>query len=76
LAAGRPAVVQDTGLAGHFPVGKGLLAVRTAEEAADAIRTVRCDYQSQSKFAQQIARELLDYSVVLPPLLQAAGIRR
>jgi len=76
LAAGRPAVVQDTGLAGHFPVGKGLLAVRTAEEAADAIRTVRCDYQSQSKFAQQIARGLLDYSVVLPPLLQAAGIRR
>ena len=43
LAAGRPVVVQDTGIRELLPTGAGLFAVSTVEEAAESKR-IRLDY--------------------------------
>ena len=44
LACGRPAVLQDTGFSAHLPIGPGLHAFTTAEEAVAALAAVRADY--------------------------------
>ena len=74
LAAGRPVVVQDTGIRDLLPTGAGLFPVATAEEAADAIRRIRLDYDYHSVRARQIAIEHFDVRRVLPRLLTAMGI--
>jgi hypothetical protein len=76
LAAGRPVVIQDTGIKEVLPTGAGLFAVDTVEEAADAIRRIRADYQRQSSIARQIAVSHFDASRVLPALLEPMGISR
>ena len=43
LAAGRPVVMQDTGFGAHLPVGEGLFAVSSVEEAAGAIDAIESD---------------------------------
>src|SRR5262249_27761307 len=57
LAAGRPVVLQATGFEDLLPTGRGLFAVRTAEEAAEAIRMIRADYHLHSLAARALARE-------------------
>ncbi|MGH7872972.1 MAG: glycosyltransferase [Candidatus Binatia bacterium] len=74
LAAGRPVVIQDTGIQAVLPTGAGLFPVATVEEAADAIHRVRRDYQRQSMIARQIALDHFDARRVLPPFLEAMGI--
>jgi hypothetical protein len=74
LAAGRPVVLQATGFEDVLPVGEGLFAVSTAEEAADAIRMVRADYERHSRAALALAREHLDSARVLGELLADAGV--
>lgn len=70
LAAGRPVVVQDTGLAGLFPIGEGLLAFATVEEAADGIRRVEADYARHSRAAREIAEAHFDSGRVLGALVE------
>ena len=55
LAAGRPVVVQDTGFRDVLPVGEGVLAFATPEEAADAVRAVEGDYARHSRAARELA---------------------
>jgi hypothetical protein len=74
LASGRPAVVQDTGLAQTLPVGEGLLTFRTPYEAVARIREVREDHERHAKAARAIAEEHLDSDVVLGRMLEAAGV--
>jgi hypothetical protein len=74
LAAGRPVVIQDTGIQDVLPTGAGLFAVTTVEDAADAIRRIRMDYERQSRIARQIALDHFDARRVLPALLQAMGV--
>ena len=74
LAAGRPAVVQDTGFSAHLPCGKGLFAVESVDEAAEAISAIAADYRRHSAAAEDLAREHLDASNVLRPLLELAGL--
>jgi hypothetical protein len=76
LAAGRPVVIQDTGIQEVLPTGAGLFPVATVEEAADAIRRIRMDYERQSTIARQIALDHFDACRVLPPLLEAMGVNR
>jgi len=73
LAAGRPVVVQDTGIAAHLPSGEGLFAVQDADEAAAAVERIEGDYPRHSAAAREIAREFLTPERVLPPLLEAVG---
>ena len=70
LAAGRPVLAQDTGFAHHLPTGKGLLAFRDLDEAADAVAAVRADYDAHARAARRIAEEHLNSDRVLPRLMR------
>ncbi len=72
LAAGRPAVVQDTGWSAHLPHDAGLLPFSTPEEAVEAVRRVEQEYPRHAAMAREVARAHFDASVVLPSLLTRA----
>jgi hypothetical protein len=72
LAAGRPAVVQDTGWTAHLPAGRGLFAFRSVEEAADAIARVDADYPAHARAALEVTREHFDARKVLTSLIDRA----
>jgi hypothetical protein len=72
LAAGRPALVQDTGWSAHLPAGTGLLGFSTPEEAIDGLDRVEGDYALHARRATEIAHEYFDASHVLPRLLETA----
>jgi len=72
LAAGRPAVVQDTGWSAHVPAGTGLLPFSSAEEAMDALDSVDRDYPRHARRAVEIATEYFEASRVLPSFLERA----
>jgi hypothetical protein len=74
LASGRPVVLQATGFEDLLPTGKGLFAVSTTEEAAEAIRAVRRDYALHSKAARALAEEYFDCVKIARRVLDAAGI--
>jgi hypothetical protein len=69
LAAGRPALVQDTGWSAHLPNGEGLLAFSDPEEALAGIDRIHNEYARHARRAQEIAREHFDANVVLRRLL-------
>jgi len=71
LAAGRPAVVQDTGWSRYVPSGDGLIAFATMDEAIDGLKNVQADWQRHSHAAYAIAREYLAPDKVLPPMIEA-----
>ena len=73
LAAGRPALVQDTGWSAHLPSGEGLLAFSTPEDALDGLDAIARDYDRHAARAGEIAGDYFDAARVLPPLLEAAG---
>lgn len=73
LAAGRPAVVQDTGFDAILPTGEGLLSFGTPDEAVTALEEVASDPTRHGAAALEIAREHFDSATVLTRLLQATG---
>lgn len=74
LASGRPVVMQDTGFSAHLPCGEGLLAVRSAQEAAEGIDRISRDYERHSRAALAIARDHLDARRVLGRFLRQIGL--
>lgn len=72
LAAGRPALVQDTGWSAHLPAGSGLLSFSTPEEAIDGLERIDRDYERHARSAADIARDCFDARRVLPRLLETA----
>ncbi len=72
LAAGRPAVVQDTGWSAHLPTGTGLVPFTTCGEALDGLDRIAGNWAAHSAGASAIAREYFDASRVLPPFLEVA----
>jgi len=72
LAAGRPAIVQDTGWSAHLPAGNGLLSFSTVEEAIDGLSRVDRDYDCHARRAGEVGFEYFDSSRVLPPLIEQA----
>jgi hypothetical protein len=74
LAAGRPVIVQDTGIGKYLPTGTGLLTFTDTDSAAAAIEQVEGDYNRHAAAAAEFAREFLDSNVVLERLLRLAGL--
>jgi hypothetical protein len=74
LAAGRPVVEQDTGFGDVLPLGPGLHAFRTVEEAVNAVRLIEADYERASAHATEVAREYFAAEKVLGRLLQEVGL--
>lgn len=72
LAAGRPVVLQDTGFSDVLPVGEGIVAFDTLDEAADGIRAIEADYERHSRAASEIAHEYFDSDHVLGHLVEEA----
>jgi hypothetical protein len=69
LAAGRPAVVQETGWSKYVPSGEGVIAFSTMEETLTAIDHIASDPAKHSRAAREIAREYLAPDRVLPPMI-------
>jgi hypothetical protein len=74
LASGRPALVEDTGLAERLPLGEGLLTFRTVAEAAAGAAAIAAEPERHGRAARAFAERHLDSDVVLGTLLRAVGI--
>jgi len=70
LAAGKPVLVQDTGLSHHLPCGKGLLIFTNLEEAVEGVDRILADYELHAKHARRIAEECFDSDRILRNLLR------
>lgn len=73
LAAGRPAVVQDTGWSALVPCGEGLVPFRGPEEAAAGIARIEADYPRHQAAARAVAREHFAAERVLGDMLSRIG---
>jgi glycosyltransferase involved in cell wall biosynthesis len=69
LAAGRPVVVQDTGFGTVLPLGEGLFAFNTTDEALAAFEAIASDYERHSRAAREIAEEYFRAEKVLARML-------
>jgi hypothetical protein len=74
LAAGRPALVQDTGIGAALPLGEGLLTFSTPREAAERARRLVAEPLAHAQAARRLAETHLDSDLVLGGLLDALGI--
>src|SRR4029079_12269494 len=74
LAAGRPVVMEDTGLGRHVPVGMGLLTYTDTDSAAACLNAVHVDYTKHAEAAREFARVHLDSDRVLARILALAGV--
>jgi hypothetical protein len=74
LAAGRPAVVQDSGLGRHLPLGEGLVVFSTLDDAVAALAAVERDYARHARAAHALAARCFASDRVLTELLDIAGV--
>lgn len=74
LASGRPAIVQDTGLADLYPIGEGLLVFETVDDACAAVEEVSRDRRRHAAAARRVAEECFDSNRVLGRLLDQLGV--
>ncbi|MGY1688900.1 hypothetical protein [Geodermatophilus sp. SYSU D01105] len=74
LAAGRPVLVQDTGLGRTVPTGQGLLSFATMEEAAAGVREIVRNYEHHRHAARELAETWFDSDVVLSAFLEHIGV--
>jgi hypothetical protein len=72
LAAGRPVVIQDTGIGEWLPVGRGLLCFSSLDEAVTCLDAVAADYPAHCRAASEIGEACFGYRNVLPPLIERA----
>ena len=73
LASGKPVVAQDTGLEGLYPLGTGLLAFSTLDEAAAAVEAVAADYERHAWPRVRSRRNALTPTVCSQPALAPGG---
>ncbi|HET9197331.1 MAG TPA: hypothetical protein VFN92_03655 [Solirubrobacterales bacterium] len=73
LAAGRPAVVQETGSPPAYRDGGGLLTFADLDGAAAAVDAVLADYEGQRAAARRLAERCFDSDLVLGRMLEELG---
>ena len=74
LAAGKPALVQDTGFGRTYPVGEGLLAFRTLDEAVAGVGAIQRDPRGHQQASRALAAEFFDSNKVIGRLLDEVGV--
>jgi hypothetical protein len=74
LAAGRPVIVQDTGLSPILPVGDGLLVFSTEDEALGALESVLSSYEDHAVAAVELAEEWFGSERGLADILKRIGL--
>jgi hypothetical protein len=70
LAAGKPALVQDTGFTRRHPVEEGMVTFRTLDEARAGVEWIARDYPAHCKAARTLAERYFDSDTVLSRLLE------
>ncbi len=74
LAAGRPALVQETGFSRNLPAGEGLVAFRTPDDARRGAARIADDYDAHRRAARQLAESHFDSDKVLAGFLDVVGV--
>lgn len=74
LASGKPALVQDTGFSENYPVGEGLLAFSSLDEAVAGAASIARDYERHCQAARRLAEDRFDSDKVLGDLVERAGV--
>jgi hypothetical protein len=74
LASGKPALVQDTGFSASLPVGAGLVAFQTIEEAVEGATDIVDRYPEHAAAARRIAESHFAADRVLARFCDEAGI--
>jgi hypothetical protein len=74
LALGRPVVVQDTGLAAHYPIGDAIVTFTDVDEAAAALAAAERDHARRCRAARATAAEHFGAERVLGRLIADAGL--
>jgi len=74
LAAGRPAITQETGFSKFLPVGKGLFAFKTMDDVLAALDAIESDYPGNCRAALEIAEEYFSAEKVLASLMERARL--
>ncbi|HEY3020349.1 MAG TPA: hypothetical protein VGJ32_09155 [Solirubrobacteraceae bacterium] len=74
LASGKPALVQDTGFARTLPVGEGLVAFRTLDEAVAGAEAIASEPERHAAAARRIAEEHFDADRVLARFADDCGV--
>jgi hypothetical protein len=70
LAAGLPAIVQDTAFDCALPTGEGLFAFSALDDAVSAFEALLADYDRHCLAARAIAEQYLSADVVLGRMLE------
>ena len=68
------ALVQDTGFSRNLPVGEGLVAFRTLDEAVAAADDISRRYDSHCRAAREIAETYFGSDAVLGRLVDEIGL--
>jgi hypothetical protein len=74
LASGKPALVQDTGFSRSLPVGEGLIAFRSLDEAAAGAAAIVRDYDRHAAAARDLAESYFDSDRVLAHFVDDVGV--
>jgi hypothetical protein len=74
LAAGRPAVVQDTGFASTVDCDGGLRAFGDREDALSAIEAIVGGYERERSAAVELAHSVFSADVVLREICETVGV--
>jgi hypothetical protein len=74
LASGKPALVQETGFSRSLPVGDGLVAFQTLDDAVEGARDIVARYPEHSAAARRIAEDHFAAEGVLARFCEEAGI--
>jgi hypothetical protein len=74
LAAGRPAITQETGFTRFYGSEGGLFSFRTMDDIIAAVEAINADYKSHCKAAYAIACEVFEAEKILADLLSRAGV--
>ena len=74
LAAGRPAVVQETGIPAPYRAEAGMLTFSDVDDAVAAVERVVASYDEQAAAARRFAERSFDSDRVLTRMLEAVGV--
>ncbi len=72
LAAGRPVLMQDTGLDEWLPTGEGIVTFTNLTEAIEGIEAINTDYEQHRRAARRLAEEYFAADQVLSKFLETA----
>jgi hypothetical protein len=74
LAAGRPAINQDTAFGNALPTGRGLFSFQTMDDVLAAVDSIESDYAGNRRAAREIAAEYFSADKVLQSICERAGL--